>query len=183
MKSSSIPRTLTIALLLVTALAFFIPGNETAQANGGTRPVVTNQTVGPYKLQVGIFPGKPRVGNLHLSIIIEDAAGGEVLTNATVFVSLAGPAGATGVGPVAAANTPQNPQFYDVDMPLDMVGAWTLTLVTDSHLGKASLDVPLEVAEPEGFDLIFLLAGVVAIVAIVLWIQGWIKKVQNPSGN
>lgn len=183
MKSSAMLRTLTLALLLVASLAIFISGVETAHANGGTRPMVTNATIGPYKMQVGIFPGKPRVGNLHLSIMVENAAGGTPLTAATVFVSLAGPAGATNVGPVPAANTPQNPQFYDVDMPLDMVGSWTLTLETNSNLGKASLDVPLEVAEPEGFDLILLLAGSVAILALVLWIRGRVKKAGRQSGS
>ena len=182
-KSSCIHRTLTLALLLVASSAVFIFGIETAQANGGTRPVVKNETVGPYKLQVGIFPGKPRVGNLHLSIMVADAAGGQPLTGATVLVTLAGPAGATGVGPVPAVNASQNPQFYDVDIPLDMVGSWTLTLEADSHLGKASLDVPLEVTEPEGFDLILLLAGAVTIQAIVLWIRGRVRKDRNQSGS
>ena len=175
--------TMILALLLLASSTIFIPTIGTARANGGTRPVVTNATVGPYKMQVGIFPGKPRVGNLHLSIMVEDAAGGPPLTAAPVFASLAGPAGATGVGPVPVSNTPQNPQFYDVDMPLDMIGSWTLTLETHSDLGKASLDVPLEVAEPEGFDLILLLAGAVAILALVLWIRGRVKKVQSQSGK
>ena len=183
MKSSPILRIATLALLLLAVPAVFPWGIETAQANGGTRPIVTNQTVGPYKLQVGIFPGRPRVGNLHLSIIVEDAAGRQALTGATVFVSLAGPAGATSVGPVAASNTPQNPQFYDVDLTLDMTGSWTLTLETASDLGRASLDVPLEVAEPEGFDLILLLAGAVAILALVLWIKGRVTKVRSKSGG
>ena len=176
MKGSLILRTLTLALLLVTAPSVFIPSVGMAEANGGARPVVTNATVGPYKMQVGIFPGQPRVGNLHLSIRVEDASGEQVLTGATVYASLAGPPGATSVGLVPAVNTPQNPQTYDVDMPLDMIGSWTLTLETDSELGQASLDVPLEVVEPEGFDLILLLAGGVAILALVLWIRGRISK-------
>ena len=179
MISKAMLRTLTLTLLLAAAPAALISGIETAQANGGTRPVVTNKTVGPYKLQVGIFPSKPRVGNLHLSIMVEDAVRGQPLADATVFVSLAGPAGATNVGPVPANNTPQNPQFYDVNMPLDMIGSWTLTLETNSNLGQASLDVPLEVAEPEGFDLILLLTGVVVILAIALWIRGWVGKVRS----
>lgn len=181
MRNSPIPRPLARILLLLAALAVFIPGNGTVQANGGTRPVITNQTVGPYKLQVGIFPGRPRVGNLHLSIIVEDVAGRQALTGATVFVSLAGPAGSTDVGPVEAANTPQNPQFYDVDLLLDMIGSWTLTLEMDSNLGKASMDVPLEVAEAEGIDLILLLAGAVAITAIVVWIKGRLRNDQSRS--
>ena len=183
MKDSYMLRILTLVLLLLAGPVVFLSGNETAQANGGTRPVVTNQIVGPYKVQVGIFPGQPRVGNLHLSIRVEDASGVQVLTGATVFASLTGPPGATDVGLVPAANTPQNPQTYDVDMPLDMIGSWILTLETNSELGKASLDVPLEVVEPEGFDLILLLAGGVAILALVLWIRDRIGKGRSQSGS
>ena len=183
MKGSLILRTLTLALLLVTAPSVFIPSTGLAEANGGSRPVVTNATVGPYKMQVGIFPGQPRVGNQHLSIRVEDAAGEQLLTGATDYASLAGPPGATSVGVVPATNTPQNPQTYDVDMPLDMIGSWTLTLEMDSELGQASLDVPLEVVEPEGFDLILLLAGGVAILALVLWIRGRISKGGSQSGS
>ena len=182
-KDSSMLRILTLVLLLLAGPVVFLSGNETAQANGGTRPVVTNQTVGPYKVQVGIFPGQPRVGNLHLSIRVEDASGVQVLTGATVFASLTGPPGATDVGLVPAANTPQNPQTYDVDMPLDMIGSWILTLETNSELGKASLDVPLEVVEPEGFDLILFLAGGVAILALVVWIRDRIGKGRSQSGS
>ena len=95
MIGSAILGTLILALLLIVAPAIFIPSAGTAEANGGTRPVVTNAIVGPYKVQVGIFPGQPRVGNLHLSIRVEDASGEQVLTGATVFTSLTGPPGAT----------------------------------------------------------------------------------------
>jgi hypothetical protein len=183
LKGSAILRMLTLALLIIAAPAIFIPSVRTAQANGGTRPVVTNKIVGPYKVQVGIFPGQPRVGNLHLSIKVEDASGEQVLTGATVFTSLTGPPGATSVGLVPATNTPQDPQTYDVDMPLDMIGSWILTLETDSELGQASLDVPLEVVEPEGFDLILLLAGGVAILALVLWIRDRMGKGKSQSGS
>jgi cyanate permease len=68
-------------------------------------------------------------------------------------------------------------------MPLDMIGSWILTLETNSELGKASLDVPLEVVEPEGFDLILLLAGGVAILALVVWIRDRIGKGRSQSGS
>jgi len=183
LKGSLILRTLTLALLLVPAPSVFIPSTGRADPNGGARPVVTNATVGPYKMQVGIFPGQPRVGNLHLSIRVEDAAGEQVLIGAAVYASLAGPPGATSVDLVPATNTPQNPQTYDVDMPLDMIGSWTLTLETDSELGKASLELPLEVVEPEGFDLILLLAGGVAILALVLLIRDRIGNGRSQAGS
>jgi hypothetical protein len=182
-KINAICRTLILILSLIAASAVLIPGIDTTQANGGSRPVVTDAIVGPYKMQVGIFPGKPRVGNLHLSITIGDATGEQTLTGATVFASLTGPAGATSIGPVPAANTPQKPQSYDIDMPLDVIGSWTLTLGTNSDLGPASIDVPLEVTEPEGFDLVLLIAGAVAILALVLWIQGRIKRTRSRSGS
>ena len=157
-----------VPLLLAAALLLGFSMNW-AQANGGTRAVVKNARVGPYELQVGIFPGRPKVGNLHLSILVKDAEAKTLVTDATVMVAVRGPEGATDVSPVQATNTPQSPQFYDVNIPLDVEGSWTLTVETNSYLGKASLDVPLEVTEPGGLDLLFPLAGMVAILTLAVW--------------
>ena len=60
-------RFLVAAILAAAALLIFAHGPLAVHANGGTRPVVKNERVGPYELEVGILPGSPRVGNLHLS--------------------------------------------------------------------------------------------------------------------
>lgn len=157
---------------VLAVLLMVLSGLTPASANGGTKPVVKNARVGPYEMQVGIFPGNPKVGNLHLSILVNDAEAGESITDATIMVMAAGPAGTAVAGPVQATNTPQAPQFYDADIELTVEGDWTLTLETDSRLGKASLEIPLRVTPPPGFNLVYLLAGAVVVIALALWAWG-----------
>ena len=151
-------------------------GLEPAFANGGSRPLVTNVKSGPYELQVGIFPGSPKVGNLHLSIQLNDAGGGPPITDATITVTAKGPTGSTDVPPVRAINLPQSPQFYDADINLDTVGSWIMTVETDAGLGEAGLDVPFEVTKPDGVDIVFVLAGGIALLALGLWLLDRIGK-------
>ena len=169
-------------LILFLAAALIIPyGLKQVSANGGTRTVVQNVRVGPYELTLGIFPSRPKVGNLHLSILVKDAVADALVTDATVKVAALGPEGATDVSPVQATNTPQSPQFYDVDIPLDMEGSWTLTLGTDSQLGKASLDVPLDVSATADLSLVPLLAGMLLVVVMGVWVRGRIRARWRPK--
>ena len=137
MKTQALLGTWGICLSLLTAvwlgLAF---GVEPASANGGTRPLVIKSRSGPYELQVGIFPGSPKVGNLHISIQVKDATGGSSITDATIMVAARGPAGSAGAPPVQAINARQSPQIYDADIHLDAVGSWTLTVETGAGLGR-----------------------------------------------
>ncbi len=157
-------------LLLLGAIHAASAGGPTAvHANGATRELVKSERAGPYELRVGILPGTPRVGNLHLSIQIKDAAQGTILTGGAVTVAATGPEGSTAVGPVAAVASLESPQFYDVDVPLDAIGRWNFTLQVEAELGTAALDVPLDVSEAEGFNLIFLLALAIAFLALAIW--------------
>ena len=169
-----------IGLILFTAAWLALAdGPDLALANGGSRPLVTDAISGPYELQIGIFPGDPKVGNLHVSIQVNAADGGAPVTDATVMVSASGPVGAANVPPVQAVNMPQSPQFYETDLPLDTVGSWTLKVETQSGLGPASLGIPFQVTEPDGIDILFLVAGGVALVALTLWVLERIGKRQK----
>ena len=169
-----------IGLTLFAAAWFVLAGGpDLAFANGGSRPLVTDAISGRYELQIGIFPGDPKVGNLHVSIQVNAAEGGAPVTDATVMVSASGPVGAANVPPVQAVNMPQSPQFYETDLPLDTVGSWTLKVETQSDLGPASLDVPFQVTEPDGIDIIFVIAGGVALIAFSLWVLERIGKRQK----
>ena len=163
---------LSIAVFLLLALGALLAafaGLSPVSANGATLAVVQDARAGPYQLQVGILPGSPRVGNLHLSIVVQDAQDETVITDAVVLVSASGPVGATEVASMPAVNTPLSPQSYEVDIPLDTVGSWIVTLETDGRLGQASLDLPFEVTEPDGLPVAWLAAGVVAATTLCVW--------------
>ena len=147
----------------------------TAVANGGTRPVVKNERVGPFELEMGIQPGDPRVGTLHLSILVKDLEEGKTITNATVAVMANGPEGATNVGRVVARNNLQSPEFYEANITLDTEGSWTVVLEVASDLGEVELVVPLEVSSPSGFNFIFVIAVAIALLALSVWTWDRIK--------
>ena len=152
-----------IILLISTVVASPLQTRQ-ASANGATRLIVNGQKVGPYLFRVGILPGNPKVGNLHLSILIQAAEGDGVIENGQMVIQATGPEPGMSAGPVQATNTTLNPQVFDADINLSALGSWTMTLETVSELGAATLEVPLQVTEAGGFNLLI----VVVIVAVAL---------------
>ncbi len=167
------PWSLSIAALAVLALALW---PAVVHGNGATVAIVKNRQAGPYEIEVGILPGAPKVGNLHLSILVRDLERGNSITDAQVQAAAVGPEGATDYGPAPALNTRATPQFYEADIPLDVVGAWTLTLEVDGGLGRESISLPIEVTEGSGFSLAFIAALGIAFLALAIWLVGLVRK-------
>ena len=162
-----------VAALAILAVALW---PASAHANGTAIAIVKNKQVGPYEIEVAILPGAPKVGNLHLSILVRDLEQGSSITDANALVMAAGPEGATNVGPTPALNTQTTPQFYEADIPLDVVGAWTLSLDIDGGLGHESISLPIEVTEGSGFSLAFIAALGIAFLALAIWLTGLVRK-------
>ncbi len=165
----------TVMALVGVLLVLSADGLGTASANGNTRTLVRNQRIGPYEVEVGVFPGKPKVGNLHLSVVLTDAEAGNLITDAVVTVAARGPEGSTDVGPVPAENSPQTPQFFEADIPLDMEGPWAMTLEVDGGLGPVSVDIAMEVTE-SGISMAFLAAVAIAALIALIWIFSFVGK-------
>ena len=123
-----------------------------------------------------VFVPIPFAGPKEIVKIVQDAENETIITDAIVLVAAKGPVGAADVAPVQAVNSPLSPQSYEVDIPLDTAGSWIVTLETDGRLGNASLDLPLEVTEPDGLPVAWLAAGVVAVVALVVWTWRRIRR-------
>ena len=164
---------LSSVLLILTAVASPLPTTEVS-ANGGTRLIVNDERVGPYKFRLGILPSSPKVGNLHLSVLIQAAESDDVIQDGQIVVHATGPEPGMFAGPVHAKNTPLNPQLFDADINLTALGSWVMTLETISNLGESSLVVPLQVTKPDGLNLLVVLVFVVFILAVAsLW---WSQK-------
>ena len=87
---------------LIAALTTLSLG--TASANGAVRLVVIDEVAGPYLLRVGVLPGDPTLGPLHVSILIQDALGETAVDDATVTVAATGPGAAS---QAKAVNSPR----------------------------------------------------------------------------
>ena len=155
---------LGIILLISTAVA--LPTSGLVSANGATRLIIDDVKEGPYLFRVGILPGSPKVGNLHLSVLIQSADGDEVINDARMIIQATGPEPGMTAGPVQATNTPLNPQVFDADITLTALGTWSMTLETVSELGEATLVVPLQVTESGGFNLLIVVVIFVLVVVI-----------------
>lgn len=170
-----------LSLILLVSATMTLPTRvEQASANGATRLIVNDAQSGPYLFRVGILPGSPKVGNLHLSILIQSADGDVSINDGKMVVMATGPEAGMTAGPVQASNTPQNPQVFDADITLTALGAWTVSLEALSGLGPATLEVPMEVTEVGGFNLLIVLVIAVIVVAIaaLVWSQ---KQRKQPS--
>ena len=171
---------LGIVLLISAAVVSPWPGNP-ASANGATRVIVDDAKEGPYLFRVGVLPGSPKVGNLHLSILIQAAEGDEIISDGKITIMATGPEPGMIAGPVKAENTPLNPQVYSADITMTDLGTWSMTLETVSSLGEATLVVPLQVTESGGFNLLFVLVIGTVVVAIVALAGSQIQQRRRPT--
>ena len=158
-----------LTLLAALALAGALSAGM-ASANGSVRLVVIDEVAGPYLLRVGVLPGDPTIGPLHVSTLIQDATGDTAVDDAIVSVSIAGPGSPSGA---QAVNSPQNPQLYEANLLLDALGQWSVTLEIDSALGPASHTFVVRATEEGGFNIMFIIVAVAAalLVGTLVWSQ------------
>ena len=166
---------LLLQAIIVPAALWLLVGQGELLANGATRLLVKDALAGPYLLQVGILPGTPRVGTLHVTVLINEASEGAPLTDARIDVAADGPEGATDTGPVRAVNSTLDLRFYEADLPLDAEGAWTLTVDADGPLGPGQLVLPMQVRPAQGLDLVYVLAAFAALTALGIWLWDRIR--------
>ena len=163
--------------LLVSAAVASPPQTPDVSANGGTRLIVNDEKVGPHLFRLGILPGSPKVGNLHLSVLIQAVEGDDVIQDGQIIIHATGPEPGIIAGPVHAKNAPLNPQLFEADIVLTTLGTWVMTLETKSELGESTLVIPLQVTEAEGVNLLIVIVFVVIILAIAALV--WSQKKQR----
>ncbi len=164
-------------IFLISAAAILPVRLDRASAHGETRIIVRDVESGPYLFRVGILPGNPRVGNLHLSVLILPVAGDAPISDGRIIVMDTGPEEGMTAGPVTAVNTPENPQLFDANIALTALGDWAMTLDTTSELGQTTLVVPLEVTETGAFNLLLMIfIFVLVLIIISLGLSQWQRR-------
>ena len=172
--SLSPTRQLGSALCLLALYFLFLQALSpaAAQANGRAT-LVSSQEQGPYRIDVSIIPGQAVLFNTHVSILIRSLADDAIITQANVSVSATGPEGATGLGPTPALNS-FTPQFFEMDLPFDMVGNWEVTVGVDSEIGQESIQLNLDVREG-GTNQNWLMMAALVFVILAVGIFSWDK--------
>ena len=163
----AISRLLGTLLLLAFGLAVFITSFSTvAQANGR----VTNfqkKMAGPYEIGLGTIPPSPSVGNLHLALTVTDPATKTPVLDANVEIAGAGPDSTKiEIGPTIAANSAQDPTYYEVNTSVSREGIWVFTTTITDDDGQHSTDFQIEVKNASPITGILTLVVLVAFLVI-----------------
>ena len=155
------------SLLLAVGLAIFVASSPlVAQANGR----VTNfqkKMAGPYEIGLGTIPPSPSIGNLHLALTVTDPATSTPVLDASVEIVGAGPDSTEiEIGPTIAANSTQDPTYYEINTSVSREGVWLFTTtITDSD-GQHSADFQVEVKNASPITGILTLVVLVAFLII-----------------
>lgn len=152
-----------VLLLIVLGSIGRVHGNG---VHVGSQEVFSG-SLGPYGLQVAAIP---KVGALHLTILISPVGSEDLVKDANISASAVGPGDKSqSIGPVFTIKPAlMSANVYALDIPIPEVGVWTLTLTVDSHLGQETVDFPVEVKESGGVSLSVIAFGA-AFSVLVVW--------------
>ena len=141
-------RRAALALLLgLPIIALWLAAPETqASANGQTVSIL-DTVQGPYRVQVRVSPPTPRVGSLHMSVVLESAEDMFPVNDASVWVRAIGPApDSLFVGPVNAEPTTALLNWYDLNIALPQEGEWSFALDISQGEDSTVVEFPVQVS-------------------------------------
>src|SRR5689334_5892537 len=115
-----------------------------ALANGGT-PQLTLEPAGPYELTVTTSPSTLRVGQADVSVLVYQAASGELFQDARVTLTTE-PLGHPGQRGQFAATHDQaeNKLYYAANVQLPEAGRWRIGVQVRSSLGEGATSFEIE---------------------------------------
>ena len=158
-----------LASVLLVAAVLLIAAAQQVSANGRVLSF-DRQQAGPYRVSLGTIPNTPVVGNIHLTVTVEDSATDEFVLDASVVVIGEGPGdNPMGLGPVAAERNLREPTYYEVNTSVDAVGQWDFTVLIDAAPGLAETTFTLEVVEASplgGLAILAVLLGLVTVLGL-----------------
>ena len=156
---------LGIGGLIIICLSYPSP----SQAHGRVGDITKEELLGPYKLDITISPGHPTIGTLHIGLEIRSSHTDSVVADAIVIVTARDPQNNTRLDGIQAYNPPTQLEQHEIDIPVDMVGEWVVSLLVESDLGKHSLELPVQVDNKPRISLGAIATGLIALLIILMW--------------
>ncbi len=160
-------RLLGTSFLLAAGLAVVAASLPVVVQANGRVTNIQKKMAGPYEIGLGTIPPSPSVGNLHLALTVTDSTTNSPVLDANVEIVGAGPDSTEiEIGPTTAANSAQDPTYYEVNTSVGREGMWLFTTtITDSD-GEHSADFQVEVKNASPITGILTLVVLVAFLII-----------------
>lgn len=175
---------LTAVLALSILAASATLGGPQTSANGihpNARDVYAG-AVGPYFMRVTTAPF---IGNMHFVVFLAESDGETPVEGAEISLwgRTTGGEEFQAAGPIDGQPSPDGPNLYTVDIPVNEIGRWVFTVNVSDASGENSVDIPLTVGRRGGVNL-----GVVVILLILVVLAGlvalsWGRRRQRRKGR
>ena len=179
-------RTVSAMAVVVLAAAIALASSASVSADGQAVEIFRDRA-GPYDVVVGVRPETPRVGPVHFSITLTDAATSLQVSDAEVTIIANDELGQP-TFQARALNTPKSPQLYEANISFESAGAWTVQVqVLNARLGPAAFSFPLAVEPlsigPESGGALVLLGVIVVLIggASYVWYGARRQRRKGPS--
>jgi hypothetical protein len=155
---------------------------ENLGPGGGTRIIVGDEIVGPYRLLVTVAPEPAQAGVVTFVVRISDPASDEKIRDADVAVELVNGEDGTVLTEAATHEGAGNPIDYAAHMQIEKPGVYSATVRITGPAGPAEVAFTQRVVAKRGIGTL-LLIGVpfVAVLGIlaVIWLKG--SRSHRPS--
>jgi hypothetical protein len=158
----------------VLAMAPSVARAENLGPGGGTRIIVGDEVVGPYRLLVTVAPEPAPVGVVTFVVRISDPASDEKVRDADVTVELVHSEDGTVLTGAATHQNSGNPVDYAAHMQIEKAGTYNATIRIGGPAGPTEVTFNQRVVARRGLGTL-LLIGLPFVVVLGILASVWLK--------
>jgi hypothetical protein len=164
-----------MGIAIVAATLPFVARAENLGPGGGTRVIVGDEVVGPYRLLVTVAPEPAQVGVVTFVVRISDPISDEKVRDADIAVELVHGEDGTVLAGSATHHNSGNPIDYAAHMQIDTPGVYNAKIRISGPSGPAEVTFTEKVVARRGVGTL-LLIGIPF--AVILGILGsiWLRR-------
>jgi len=150
------------------------------EANGAVREYQKN-LAGHYEIGIGTVPYSPSPGIVHFAVYVEDRDSKLRYSNAEVLLTGVGPVtdgkSRADIEPTSMNNAVLDPTSYEVNVPLNQEGVWTITIEVSAEKGSAESVFEIEVQETDPVvPTLTLLTLIGFLIILGMSARAWVKE-------
>lgn len=174
--SKAFSRRLTLAVALMVLLVAIAPGPATN--------MILDQVAGPYEITVGASPVPLKVGQGHLSVLVQKHSNALVVTDAQVTVTITSlESNGTSLTRQATHELAADKRQYGVPLTFETPGRWTITMHVEGPDGSATTHFNVTVQRDFPARLVMYL-GLISIplggaLLIVYWLHSGGESIES----
>lgn len=167
-------------LLVALALLLIILTARAAAAEnlgpGGSRVIIGDQVVGPYRLLVTSSPNPATTGTVTFVVRVSDPQSGVIVRDAQVEVTLT--KGATSIAKPATHEDAGNAVDYAAHVDLNEQGSWNGLLRVSGPAGASETPFLQQVTTPRTLNTV-ILVGIPFAAIIVVFVAMWLVRTRK----